>query len=673
MKRLLAPAMFNFLICISLAIIGIAADSELAWVFMAMVIIGTSLWYLFRGKNIYRDWLPALVLIAATATAAATPAIIGATLTNRDGYHFSEDSLKKFLSYDELDNFIRGRSAYYDGYPRYLIGLPQIAAPNSAASSVKSGAESGFSFNIGNDSVDISTDYSTTNVQVKGVDEADIVKTDGKYLYILSKSKVIVLVAYPVEEARVLSTIEVGENPIEIFVNGDRLVVFEGRWNDPVPMPLLMPRKYPQETAIKIYGVSDRENPILIKEINLSGAYFGSRMIGDHIYVIVNMPVGFDDNVIILPQISSDCKSRTIAPTEIYYFDNVDGPQIFSIIAAIDVQSGLEMDERVYLTTQANNMYVSLNNIYITYTKGSYIGVRGFEEVETKTVVNKISIANGKITYKYQAEVPGQVLNQFSMDEYKGYFRIATTSGEFWGNSARNNVYILGENLRRVGELEGLAPGERIYSARFMGNRVYLVTFKKVDPLFVIDLANPANPKVLGALKIPGYSDYLHPYDETHIIGVGKDTVDAKEGDFAYYQGVKVALFDVTYPENPKEISKYVIGERGTDSYALSDHRAFLFSKAKNLLVIPISLVEGGQHTWQGAYAFEISASAGLVPKARITHSDGNVQPGKGYDGASNYVMRSLYIDQVFYTISEGLVKMNELPGFGEIKTVKLG
>ncbi|MDI6884716.1 MAG: beta-propeller domain-containing protein, partial [Hadesarchaea archaeon] len=196
--------------------------------------------------------------------------------------------------------------------------------------------------------------------------------------------------------------------------------------------------------------------------------------------------------------------------------------------------------------------FVSSNNIYVTYTDYWVYPLRDWSseingwETET-TIIHKISIANGTIEYKSQGEVPGQVLNQFSMDEYQGYFRIATTTG--W--MGQNNVYVLDGNLDIVGRLEGLAPGESIYSARFIGSRAYLVTFKKVDPLFVIDLEDPKNPRALGELKIPGYSDYLHPYDETHLIGVGKDTVDM--GSFAWYQGIKIALFDVSDPENPRE------------------------------------------------------------------------------------------------------------------------
>ncbi|CAK4820236.1 unnamed protein product, partial [Aphanomyces euteiches] len=190
------------------------------------------------------------------------------------------------------------------------------------------------------------------------------------------------------------------------------------------------------------------------------------------------------------------------------------------------------------------------------------------------------------------------------MDEYGGYFRIATTTGEAWRNdeqTTKNNVYVLNEALEITGKLENLAPGERIYSTRFMGNRAYIVTFKQVDPLFVIDLTHPQAPKVLGSLKIPGFSDYLHPYDENHIIGFGKDTVEMSNGNggiagvgstTAFYQGMKIALFDVTDVSHPIEMFKESIGDRGTDSELLHNPKALLFNKEKGLLAFPVTLMK---------------------------------------------------------------------------------
>jgi uncharacterized secreted protein with C-terminal beta-propeller domain len=254
------------------------------------------------------------------------------------------------------------------------------------------------------------------------------------------------------------------------------------------------------------------------------------------------------------------------------------------------------------------------------------------------------------IEYLVAGDVPGHILNQFSMDEYNGNFRIATTTGEVWNGNSLNHVYILDSDLKIIGKIEDLAQGEKIYSVRFIGNRGYIVTFKKVDPLFVIDLSSPENPKVLGYLKIPGYSDYLHPYDENHVIGIGKDAIDASEYekagrnlDFAWYQGVKIALFDITDVENPVEKSKFIIGDRGTDSPALYDHKAFLFDKEKGILVIPITLAEidrsrytdnsqipstaYGESVWQGVYVLNIGLD-GITLKGKISHYDNQSKYG---------------------------------------------
>jgi len=316
--------------------------------------------------------------------------------------------------------------------------------------------------------------------------------------------------------------------------------------------------------------------------------------------------------------------------------------------------------------------------MYITYSTYSN-GIQG-------TKVHRISIDEGEIEYQASGAVPGYVLNQFSMDEFNGYFRIATTEGQVWttkGTVSQNNVYVLDMELDTIGMLENLAPGETIYSARFMGNRCYLVTFKKIDPLFVIDLSTPANPQVLGQLKITGYSDYLHPYDENHIIGIGKETTEA--GTFAWYQGVKISLFDVTDVAVPKEIVKYEIGDRGTDSPILNDHKAFLFDRERNLLVIPVTVAEvnpaqypggipdwaHGEFVWDGAYVFNISLE-GLELKGTITHITNPDTLKTGYYQSPYSIQRSLYIDNVLYTISELKIKMNSLTDLSEIGEINL-
>jgi uncharacterized secreted protein with C-terminal beta-propeller domain len=325
-------------------------------------------------------------------------------------------------------------------------------------------------------------------------------------------------------------------------------------------------------------------------------------------------------------------------------------------------------------------------------------------------ILHKISINLGNISYIAQGEVPGHILNQFSMDEHNEFFRIATTSGNNWGEGSQisNNIYILDENLNQVSKIENIAPGESIYAARFLGNRAYLVTFVQVDPLFTIDLSDPYNPRILGELKIPGYSEYLHPYDETHIIGIGKEVDPSIDADkvhtpgAVYYTailGLKLALFDVSDIEHPVEEAKVVIGNRGTDSPALYDHKAFLFDKEKQLLVIPVSLYEiphetldsvndsniteiqpdWGQFTFQGAYVYKLSLENGFEYEGRITHQTlEEVQQQTTdyfwYWGSSNTdITRTLFIGDVLYTVSNSMVKMNNLVGdLSEITTISL-
>ncbi len=412
-------------------------------------------------------------------------------------------------------------------------------------------------------------------------------------------------------------------------------------------------------------------------------------MIGCYIYLIANKYIYRYTQREDLP----------VHPSEIYYFNDSDSSRSLTILMSINIKDSSELPiTRAILMGSGNNIFVSLKNIYITYTKYEYNynsqnGYSNYWSSRTeKTIIHRISIENGLIQHKAMGEVSGRALNRFSMDEYMGFFRIATTTGQVsrrGEGSAKNHVNVLDMKLNVVGSLQDIAPGERIYSARFMGKRGYLVTFKKVDPFFVIDLTDPQNPKILGELKIPGYSNYLHPYDENHVIGLGKDTVEAEYGNFAWYQGVKLSLFDVSDVKNPKELSKYIIGDRGTSSPALNNPHAFLFSREKNVLVIPIRLAEinqskypggapantCGEFTWRGAYVFHISVENGYVLKGKISHNEDNeVQPrylgwyGYNYDS----IKRSFYIGDVLYTFSEKMLKMNHIEDLSEINRLVL-
>ncbi|OLC34121.1 MAG: hypothetical protein AUH84_05515 [Thaumarchaeota archaeon 13_1_40CM_4_38_7] len=304
------------------------------------------------------------------------------------------------------------------------------------------------------------------------------------------------------------------------------------------------------------------------------------------------------------------------------------------------------------------------------------------QEDSTKTVIEKITIDNETLKYVAHGQVPGYLLNQYSMDQSGNKFRVATTSqyyNQANGNGQSNNVYVLDESLNIVGSLEKIAPNEKIYSARFMGDKLYLVTFHRIDPFFVIDLSADT-PKVLGALKIPGYSSYLHPYDENHIIGIGKEVTQTQYGN-SEPLGVKISLFDVSDVSNPVTVDTYEIGGPTSNSDVLSDPKALLFDKEKNILSLPIWQQQNGQlvplgegvtggpiaaNNWQGFYVFGVDPSHGFHLKGTVEHYNGT---DYGYSQGS----RSFYINESLYTVTPNLMKINDLNNIGhEINQIRL-
>jgi uncharacterized secreted protein with C-terminal beta-propeller domain len=523
--------------------------------------------------------------------------------------------------------------------------------------------------------------HSTTNVQVTGVDEADSVKTDDHgYIYLITGNNITILKGYPPEGAEIVAVIAFTDMyPVGIFVDGDRLAVLGSKYNTAQTAYYDVRWSYFTDvsTYAKIYDVSNRSDPELLTTYTTSGSYFNSRMIGEYVYFVSSTPAyytlealpGLPIDKVNLPKIESNGNPKEVPPTDIHYSNTTDNYYMFTTIVAMNVQNTTEEpNHKTIMTGGASAMYVSMNNVYISYPGSD------------KTSIYRIHIEDNTITPEAQGEVPGNILNQFSMDEHNDYFRIATTT---WEETQRNNIYVFDMNLTMVGNLTGLAPGEHIYSARFMGNKCYLVTFVSIDPLFVIDLGDPAKPTVLGELKIPGYSDYLHPYDENHLIGVGKHTVEADQEFFAWYQGVKIALFDVSNVSNPVQIANYTIGDRGSDSPVLRDHKAFLFDRQRNLLVIPALVAEidpseykgeippyaYGKPVWQGAMVFNVTLEKGFELRGGITHIE-NVAEKEDWN---YYVQRSLYIENTLYTISNAKVKMNDLQALALIKEIRVG
>jgi inhibitor of cysteine peptidase len=699
----------------------------------------------------------AILVIALAAFAGQNPEPIPGVYVGNLDEPASFDGVKQFSNYQELENYLEenvgsGGIGGSFGIARNFATDDGFAVEESFAADSAAGAAVP---SVASSKSESASDYSETNIQVEGVDEPDIVKNDGKYIYVVQGRKVYVIDAFPAEDMQILDEIEFEDYISNIFINDDKLIVFGNEYEyidtgiqcgEFFDIGVRCGGYSKQYTNVYVYDMEDRANVELDEKLQFDGNFNDARMVGDFVYVITTKYINL--NYLDLPvHVYGGAEHRVLA-SDVGYFDAPDENYVFTTIAAIEVDSQ-RVESETYLMSSSSTMYMSEDNIYLTYQKQlsqSYYfekfvdevllevlpseerreireimdsdasqreksrdisdifedyrrELRGdelesflidfserseafYEEIAKQremSVVHRVEVDEFDIDYEAQGEIPGRILNQFSMDEHDGYFRVATTTGGWNRDRNLNNLYVLDSDLEIVGFVEDLAKGERIYSARFMGDRAFVVTFRQTDPLFAIDLSDPENPMVEGELKITGYSGYLHPYDEDHLIGIGMEA-DENTGRTS---GVKVSLFDISDMENPEEISKYVVNQ-GTwsSSQAVYDHKAVLFDKEKELLVIPVSYSgpvsensETGyrryQH-WQGAFVFNVDLQNGVLLKGEIDH-EVEKDENEFYYGNQAYVQRSLYMDNVLYTISNLKVKASDLMSLEDISEVETG
>lgn len=616
---------------------------------------------------------------------------------------------------------IKSSGGSYGGYGIPLMMDNAVRAPTGAVPTTP--APTSLNTAVQN-SAAATTEHSTTNVQVEGVDEADIVKNDGEFIYTIKGQTVRIVDAYPASPMKELASIAVDSsgnfNPKEMYLSGNNLViigyysVYNNVYSTPAQgmmAPSMMPiYRSSSRTKVVIVDVTDHSKPVIARTVEFDGNYNTSRRIGSTVYMVMNdypsYPIYYQQERTdaelnpenFLPKMT-DSKTgiaELIAPCSGIRIFPKPSSYNFLITAAIPLDSTTKDVQREVVVGSVDNVYASTNNLYVAATDfrgGYYMGG------SQMTGLYKFALGDGTIKFVASGSVKGTVLNQFSMDEEaSGNVRIATTQTEYnvgplpmmapaadvsvsggvmmplpvSGPKISNNVFVLDGLMKQIGKIENIAPGESIYSARFVGNRGYLVTFKQIDPLFVIDLSVPTAPKILGELKIPGYSNYLQPYDATHLIGFGKmvdESIDADKvhsPSAVYYtavQGMKLGLFDVTNVAQPKEMFTQVIGVRGTDSELLTDHRALLFDKAKGLLAFPISVYEGTADSaslaFQGAYVYKLDLSNGFKLQGKIAHPD-------------DIVRRLLYIGENLYTVSNTMVKANALTDLHDVGSLTL-
>lgn len=570
-----------------------------------------------------------------------------------------------------------------------------------------------------------SKDYSKTNIQVENVDEADITKTDGDYIYSISDTSVIITDVRDPKNIKIASKINFSTKivPIDLMLYNNKLIVIYEKESSAVTTR--KNRYYSNKnTVVKTYDMSSKENPKEVKSFEMHQEYYTSRCIDNKLYVISSGCLRYadSDKEDVDRSYKEDGQTKELPLKNIKYLKN-NPTDIQTIITTENLDNTNENIKLSSFLMDVSNAYVSEKSIYLlneSYQRAranennplsklvGWGGIYAFKNeyengyVGSKklyTEIYKFDIEDdGTIEYKNKNNVDGQAINQYSLDENNGHLRIATYE---FNKGAK--ITIFDDDMKEIGHSDRFGENEKMYSTRFMGNKAYVVTYQTIDPLFVIDLSDEKNPKVLGELNIPGYSMYLHPYDENHIIGIGMETKETVNKDsngrvrstMARIVGMKMALFDVSDVRNPKQMSQVVIGDSRTTSAILTNPKALLFSQEKELIAIPvnnynsdfeISNVENYEtvinaytstsksYISEGYCVYKINLEDGFEYKGTITHEDDGNKNTDRYSYYSNYArqLRGLYIEDNLYTISESKIKVNNLETLEQVSELEI-
>ncbi len=554
---------------------------------------------------------------------------------------------------------------------------------------------------------------SHTNNQVAGVDEADIVKSDGRYVYLATNGALRIVTAL---HPQLVSTTRVPGTARELFVEGDRAVVYSSSAGARKRCTYGYDCRFAGDgssTRILVFDISNRAAPEKVREIDLSGSLMAARRIGNAVHTVVadndartpyysswpdDLPMcGTVESVVRakfarlerenerrirshhvgLPTIRDEGSTTKLCGGLLKTAFG-DG-EAFTTLVSFDMSDDKTPARTATIQSRPGAVFASSDALYLAVDQQRR-GNRWYSfypSIHEATEVHKFSIGKdpGETHYVGSGVVPGHVLNQFAMDQWYGYLRIATTRGRVPDPKAESVVSILtqgqGGNLVRVGAVGHIAPGEDIRAVRFDGDRGYVVTFKKTDPLYVLDLYHPSDPEILGELEIPGFSTYLHRIDPDHLLAIGLDAND--HGSFAFFDGVILQLFDVKNPTKPKLMFREKIGTRGSSSAALTDHLAFNYFAEKGLLAIPMTICQGGSDgrngtdmTFSGLLVYSVSLQKGFKRLGGIDHGKKGVSCGTWWSDATSAVQRSLFVDDLVYSIAPDRLKVQRLGHFGK-------
>ncbi len=499
------------------------------------------------------------------------------------------------------------------------------------------------------DSVEVEMDagadgdsYSETTAQVDGVSESDIVKTDGKYIYSLSSENGILRIIKAGKEPQLVSRLSVNEDGFrangQMYLIKEKLVIIVNGTGSK------------SETAAFIYDVSKPEKAKKVHECSQSGRYNDSRMIGDKLYLITDYNINTgkikeEKTETYTPSVYCGNYNGVVKADSVYINENCIQP-FYTVICGFDISNG------ELLGTQS-----LLGGTYTLYCSTENIITAGYSS-DNKTPVSRFSLNDGKVKHVADGSINGTLLNQFSIDEYKGNFRFVTTgtkgvviNGEVSTNyrvANSNSLYVLDGNLKQIGAIEDIAPDERVYSVRFMGDTAYFVTFRQVDPLFSVDLSNPKKPKIIGALKIPGFSNYLFPYGKGNLLGLGMEA----DEDTGRTSGIKLSMFDISDPSNVTESAKTVLDSDYSD--ALYNHKAVMVDIKRNLIAFAVYARHGIDYV---VYSYNNGEFTRLA----------QIELGEVYSD-----VRGLYINEEFYIVTNKTLSVCRLDDFSVITTINI-
>ncbi len=527
-------------------------------------------------------------------------------------------------------------------------------------------------------------DHSVTNSQIEGVEEGDLIKTDGEKIYLINRNSLFILTSDP-QKPEILSRIsfdQQGRFAKELFIDSDKLVVIGGcRKIYPCPDTIgevsidgFVCKNCLNSTFVQMFDISDPVTPVLLYDRDFEGNLVSARVISGMMYFTTNKAINYSMlkteiygekkellEFMLKPKYSDNLSFKTVVLEydEIGYFPDHVTPG-FMLTVGIDLASG-KTDVDAYLG-RADSVYASHDNMYLAVSRYDFFTMPallpGTPACEVTTSIYRFAMKDGDISFAAKGRIPGRILNQFSLDEHDHKLRVAVTHGALWDpqDIYSNSIYILNEDLSVEGKLTDIAEGERIYSSRFDNDRIYIVTYRDVDPFFVIDASDPKDPRVLGYLKIPGFSTYLHILGDGNILGFGTET--AEQDGRVTTGGLKLSLFDVTVPEYPVEKQKEVIGLAGTGSDIQHDHRPLMIDTTKGIMAFPVSAatVRPYHIDFCGAYVYTITTGS-FDYLGRISH-------------LSDSISRVVYVGNYLYSLSEAklmVTHINNMSYCGEL------